>query len=107
MDRLLHTPQKHRVGNDYAENQISLSEIAVIEIIRAEYLSGYTLKLRFSDGAERKIDFEPFLRRSRNPMIRAYLEPQKFANFRLSHGDLIWDDYGLCFPIADLYEDQI
>jgi hypothetical protein len=59
------------------------------------------------DGAERLIDFEPFLRASQNPLIRAYLVREKFENFRVDHGDLIWDDYGLCFPIADLYENRI
>ena len=107
MDRLLHTSQKHRVGNHHAENQIGLAEDAVIEVTGVEYISGYTLKLHFSDGFERNLDFEPFLRRSTNPMIRACLEPLKFANFRLEHGDLVWDDYDLCFPIADLYENKI
>jgi len=84
-----------------------LPEGAVIDIIRVERVSDYKLKLSFSDGAERVIDFEPFLRRSRNPMIRAYLDPQKFASFTLEYGNLMWDDYGLCFPIADLYENNI
>ena len=84
-----------------------LSDNAVINIVRAEQVSGYKLKLYFSDGAERVIDFEPFLRGSRNPMISEYLDPKKFANFKLEYGDLIWDDYGLCFPIADLYENRI
>jgi hypothetical protein len=86
---------------------VSLSEDAVIEIVGAEQISDYKLKLQFSDGMERVIDFEPFLRSSRNQMIRAYLEREKFSNFRLEYGDLVWDDYGLCFPIADLYENKI
>lgn len=84
-----------------------LSEDAVIDIVRVEQVSDYKLKLSFSDGVERVIDFEPFLRRSRNPMIRAYLDPRKFADFRLEYGNLMWDDYGLCFSIADLYENSI
>lgn len=84
-----------------------LSEGTAIDIIRVERGSGYKLKLSFSDGAEREIDFEPFLRHSRNPMIRSYLNPQKFANFTLEYGNLVWDDYALCFPIADLYENAI
>ncbi len=84
-----------------------LSEGTAIDIVRAEPVADYKLRLSFSDGVERVIDFEPFLRRSRNPMIRAYLEPQKFANFTLEYGNLLWDDYGLCFPIADLYENNI
>ena len=84
-----------------------LAEGTVIDILQAARLADYKLKLSFSDGVERVIDFEPFLRRSSNPMIRAYLDQRKFANFRLEHGNLIWDDYGLCFPIADLYENTI
>ncbi len=84
-----------------------LAEDAVIEIVSAEQLSDYQLKLHFNDGTERIIDFEPFLRSTRNPMIRDYLSPEKFASFRLEYGDLVWDDYGLCFPIADLYENRL
>ena len=82
-------------------------ETKVLEITKAERLSRYTLKLEFSDGTERVIDFEPFLRASRNPAIRAFLDPEKFSHFRIEYGDLVWDDYDLCFPIADLYEGQI
>lgn len=107
MDRLLHTSQKHRAGNHYTADQVSLLENAVIEVIEAEYISGYVLKLRFSNGFERNLDFEPFLRKSGNLLIRSYLEPEKFANFKIEYGDLVWDDYGLCFPIADLYDGTI
>jgi len=107
MDRLLRPSQANRTAADYAEDQVILSEDAVIEIVRAEYISDYKLRLHFSDGMEQVIDFEPFLRRSRNPMVRGYLDPEKFADFRLEYGDLVWDDYGLCFPIADLYENSI
>jgi hypothetical protein len=84
-----------------------LPEDTVLDIVRAEHLSGYQVKLTFSEGAERIIDFEPFLSRSRNPMIRAYLDPKQFTNFRVDYGDLVWGDFDLCFPIADLYEGQI
>ena len=52
----------------------------------------------------RLVDVEPFLRRSHNPLIRVYLDPARFAAFRVQDGDLVWDDYGLCFLVADLYE---
>jgi hypothetical protein len=48
-------------------------------------VSDYKLKLSFSDGVERVIDFEPFLARSRNPLIRAYLAPGKFADYKLEY----------------------
>jgi len=80
---------------------------AIVEIVDAQAASGYKLRLTFSDGVERLVDFEPFLNGSLNPLIRAYLDAAKFAAFRVEEGDLIWDDYGLCFPIADLYENNI
>jgi hypothetical protein len=86
---------------------MTLAEGTAIDVVRVERGSGYKLKLSFSDGTERVINFEPFLRRSRNPMIRIYLDPQKFANFRIEYGNLVWDDYELCFPLADLYENNI
>lgn len=107
MDRLLHTPQERRIGGHYPENQVILSEDAIVSIASAEHVADYRLKLRFSDGFERTVDFEQFLGTSTNPMIRAYLDIDKFTSFRVEHGDLIWDDYGLGFPIADLYEDKI
>lgn len=107
MDRLLRTSQAHRATEDYAEDQVTLPEGTVIDIVRVEKVSDYKLKLYFSDGTKRIVDFGPFLRGSRNPMIQAYLDPKKFANFKLEYGELVWDDYGLCFPIADLYENRI
>ena len=86
---------------------MTLAEGTGIDIVRVAQVSDFKLQLCFSDGVERVIDFEPFLRASRNPLIRAYLDPQKFANFTLAYGNLIWDDYGLYFPIADLYENNI
>jgi hypothetical protein len=77
------------------------------EITSAEYVAGYQWQLRFSDGKERMIDFGPFLRRSLNPMLRAYLDPEKFKQFTVTSGDLQWNDFDLCFPIADLYEGRV
>jgi hypothetical protein len=86
---------------------MTLAEGTAIDIVRVERGPGYTLRLSFSNGGTREIDFESFLRRSHNPQIRVYLDPQKFANFRLEYGNLMWDDYALCFPLADLYEGNI
>lgn len=79
----------------------------VVDITRAEYAGEYRLHLWFSDGKEQVVDFEPFLRRSLNPMIRQYLESERFQRFSVEHGDLFWGDFELCFPIADLYEGRI
>jgi hypothetical protein len=80
---------------------------AVIFVERAEHAGDYKLRLTFSDATQRIVDFAPFLRQSRNPLIQAYLDPAAFARFAVREGDLVWDDYELCFPIADLYDGHV
>ena len=77
------------------------TDIFFIEAAKPEH--GHALNLRFNDGACRTIDFAPFLSRSQHPQIRSFIEPAKFASLRVEHGDLVWGDYDLYFPIADLY----
>lgn len=79
----------------------------VISINRAEYLGDYRIKLWFSDGKEKEVDFGIFLRNARNPMARKYIDKKLFSNFRIEYGDVIWNDYELCFPIWDLYEGTV
>ena len=86
---------------------MTLSENAVVFVERAVYAGDLRLRLTFNDGTERIVDFAPFLRQSHNPLIQAYLDPAAFARFTVKDGDLIWDDYDLCFPIADLYEGRL
>jgi hypothetical protein len=86
---------------------MTLSENAVVFVERAEHAGDFSIRLTFSDATQRIVDFAPFLRQSRNPMIQAYLDPGAFLRFAVRDGDLVWDDYDLCFPIADLYEGRV
>lgn len=79
----------------------------VINVEKAKYLDGYKLKLLFNDGVEQIVDFGPFLSNSLNPLINKYLDLKEFKKYELDSGDLIWNDYDLCFPVADLYENNI
>jgi hypothetical protein len=40
-------------------------------------------------------------------MTRKFLDINEFKKFKIEYGDLVWNDYELCFPIIDLYEDNI
>ncbi|HEY8668402.1 MAG TPA: DUF2442 domain-containing protein [Tepidisphaeraceae bacterium] len=86
---------------------MSLPEDAVIFLERAEHVGDFKLRLTFNDATQRIVDFAPFLRQSHNPLIQAYLDSAAFARFTVKDGDLIWDDYDLCFPIADLYDGRV
>jgi hypothetical protein len=78
-----------------------------LQITEAKYVSGYKVRLTFNDGMVRVMDFEPFLRKARNPDISQYRQMRKFKSFRLDYGDLMWGDYEMIFPIADLYKGEI
>ncbi|MFP4422579.1 MAG: DUF2442 domain-containing protein [Desulfococcaceae bacterium] len=81
--------------------------MAVVDVTGAEYIFPYKIHLRFSDGAEQIVDFQPFLEKSRHPEIRKYLDIDLFKQFSIAHGRLDWNDFDLCFPIEDLYEGKI
>ena len=87
--------------------QKRLPKSAAVEVVGAKRESGYKLKIRFSDGASRKVDFGPFLKSSANPLIRQFLDRKKFGGFTVRDGDLMWGDYQMIFPIADLFEGRI
>ncbi len=78
-----------------------------INIVAAEPAGDYRLRLTFDDGMEQIVDFKSFLTHARHPDIRAYLDPAMFSTFHIEYGDLIWGDYDLCFPIIDLYRNQL
>ena len=79
----------------------------VVSVDKAVYLGGYKIKIDFSDGVSQTIDFESFLTAANNPMTRKYLDKEKFKSFSIAYGDIVWNDYELCFPIWDLHEGMI
>ena len=80
---------------------------ATINIVTAEQIGDFLIRLKFDDGTEQAVDFKPLLTHALNPDIRAWLDPVRFAAFRLEYGELVWGDYNLCFPLMDLYRNQI
>lgn len=76
----------------------------VINIQKAEYRGNFKIHLLFSDGVEQTVDFMEFLSRSKNPMTTKYLDENLFKKYKIEYGDIVWNDYELCFPIWDLHE---
>ena len=79
----------------------------VISIHKAEYIGEYKIKFLFSDGLERLIDFSVFLKSAKKPMTKKYLNEKLFKRYSINYGDIIWNDYEMCFPIWDLHEGKI
>jgi len=81
-------------------------EHPIISIEKVEYRGEYTLRLHFNDQSVQTIDFKDFILSSHNPHIAKYADLTLFTSFSLTEGDLEWNDYDLCFPIIDLYENK-
>lgn len=79
----------------------------ILRVTKAAYLKDYVMRISFNDGIERAVDFKPFLTNSNHPEIRKYLKESNFKRYKIVGGNLNWDDYGLIFPIEDLYKGQI
>jgi hypothetical protein len=92
-----------KIVEEYHEEYLS----PIITITEVYYVTGYRLRLVFSNGKSREVDFRPFLKRAKHPSIRKYLDRSRFLQFKLIDGNLNWNDYDLIFPLSDLYEGSI
>jgi Protein of unknown function (DUF2442) len=106
MDTVLYPTRTNKARNHHKANTV-IKRVRVLKVIEAAYIRDYELRLRFSDNTERIVDFGPFLAQSTNPLIRLYLDSDKFQEFRITGGDLEWNDFDLVFPIIDLYNDEL
>lgn len=93
-----------RIIVDYKDVE---SRFIQLKIDSAKYLSDYAIRIKFSDGNERLVDFKPFLSKSCHPSIKKYLDEKKFSDFSLTDGNLNWNDHDLIFPLLDLYNGKI
>ena len=91
-----------KITEEYSDYQVDS-----IEIQSARYIGDYAIRVIFSDGINRLVDFKPFLESSLHPSIRKYLDEENFKNFMIVDGNLNWNDYDLIFPIDDLYEGKL
>ena len=107
MDKLFHSAQTDRASENNKKASLISNKDSYLEISEAVYVSEYKLQIFFSNGQDRIVDFEPFLVKSKNPHIRKFLNLDIFRQYQLQYGDLIWNDYELCFPVNDLYEGRI
>ncbi len=76
-------------------------------INKAICVGEYQISFIFSDGVEKVVDFSDFLHNARNPMTKKYLDKRLFENFSIEYGDVVWNDYEMCFPVWDLHEGKV
>ena len=86
---------------------MSLKTGHAVAVVQVEEQASYVLQLRFNDGHASTVDFGPFLRRSRNPQTRQFLDRKLFNTYKLCDGNLVWGDYDMCFAIENLYVGEV
>ena len=92
-----------KIIQDYNDTELQ----NVIEITDAMYVDEYVIRVSFNDGSEQLVNFKPFLTKSLHPSISKYLDTVLFSQFKITNGNLNWNDYDLIFPIHNLYEGKI
>ena len=50
-------------------------------IQQANYISDFSVELKFNDGTVKRVDFEVFLHEHPHPQYNKYLKPSNFKNF--------------------------
>ena len=91
-----------KIIEDYNNFQVEL-----IEIKTANYIGDFAIRIFFSDGYNRLVDFKHFLESSLHPSIRKYLDEDRFKQYQIIDGNLNWNNYDLIFPIEDLYQGKL
>ena len=91
-----------KITEEYLDDNIDL-----LQIKSANYCGDFAIRISFSDGFSRLVDFKPFLETALHPSIRTYLDEAKFKDYKIVDGNLNWNDYDLIFPIGDLYEGKL
>ncbi len=77
------------------------------KIIEAEYIEEYKIKLTFNDGIVKVLDFFDLLKNSHYPNEKKYLNIDTFKQFKVDYGDLIWNDFDMCFQGKNLYKNKL
>lgn len=80
------------------------NKMRAVKITEAQYLDEYKLKLHFNDDSVRIIDFKLLLMESNYPNEKKYLDLENFKKFKVDLGDLIWNDFDMCFQAKNLYK---
>lgn len=83
------------------------STVDLIAVRTANYIGDFAIRVFFTDGFNRLVDFKPFLEASLHPSIRKYFDEARFKQFDIIDGNLNWNDYDMIFPVEDLYKGKI
>ncbi len=78
-----------------------------IQVIKADYLDGYRLRVTFNDGKVNDIDFSDIVNHLKGYYSK-YQKPVNFKKFKVDEGNVVWgSDWDLIFPVHQLYKNHL
>lgn len=79
-----------------------------LSITKAEDLGNLSVSLTFSDDTVQILDIGDFIRRHPHPQYNKYLNPQKFRQFHIENGNIVWGkNWDLMFPIEQVHAGEL
>jgi len=64
-----------------------MSDISLVRVTDVEYLQDYIMRLEFSDGMQKQIDFYPLLK---GKLFEPLKDKNNFIQFGLNHWTIEW-----------------
>lgn len=76
-----------------------------MKILSIKYLQDYKLQVLFTNNKTTVVDFELFLRRSKNESINKFLDKDEFKSVVVDNGFLSWNDGEMEISAMSAYKD--
>ena len=85
-----------------------MNKTNAIQVKNATYLDGYRLRVAFTDGKEKVVDFSTFITTNNKETLAKYKTSLYFKKFKIEHGNIVWGkNWDLIFPVQELYRGRI
>ena len=85
-----------------------MNKTDVIEVKTATYIDGYRLRIAFSNGKEKIVDFSDFISANNKEALSKYKNSSHFKKFKVEQGNIVWGKtWDMVFPVHELYRGRI
>jgi hypothetical protein len=79
-----------------------------LNVISAQYIEDYKVRIMFSDHTWQAIDFRPFLFAYDRGYYNKYRKPSVFKRFKIEEGNIVWgENQDLIFPVEMLHSGKL
>ncbi len=80
-------------------------KVTPIRITDAYHTNGYRMRVRFSDGTDKEIDFSDFINSTKIGALQKYKDIERFStSHKIEDGMLVWgESWEMIFPNESLY----